>query len=77
MKTINKLTAVINLLIFIGTTTLGFCSGMLTGNYRSGLLFGIAVGILGITGFRYYMERRLRSISMQVPKTSLRKETNK
>ncbi len=60
MKTLKKSTGIINLAIFLVFTMLGAASGYLTGNYRSGLMFGMAIGLTGITAFLYLRQRQLR-----------------
>lgn len=55
MKTLRRFIAPINLLIFIMWTVSGTLLGSALGQIRIGMLLGIAAGLIGITGFYYYL----------------------
>lgn len=55
MKTLRKFTAPINMIIFIILTIVGTLLGSALGQMRIGMLLGMASGLIGITGFYYYM----------------------
>lgn len=55
MKTLRKFTATINLFIFLMSTILGTLLGSALGQLRIGMLLGMAGGLIGITGFYYYI----------------------
>ena len=57
MKTRKATIGLINFIIFAGIVALGAGSGYYTGNYRIGIHIGMAIGLMGIAGFRFWRER--------------------
>ncbi len=56
MKAKKTAIALINSAIFAGTVAIGTLSGTLTGNYPTGVYFGICLGIMGIIFYGYLRE---------------------
>ena len=60
MKTyilIKKASTLINIFILAGTLTLGILGGILFGEIRYGVVWGLAIGLTGLTGFQYYLQK--------------------
>lgn len=69
MKAKKFTTGIINFVIFAGMVGLGAGSGHYTGNYRIGIHIGMALGLIGITLFRYWREKVYASLKdAKIPK---------
>ena len=62
MNTIKKHSGWINLLIIITAVLLGVGAGSLADHFGAGLVFGIASGLTGISGFGWYLEMKMARV---------------